>query len=92
LGTAEKGPLTKSPFVQTFGFGGINGYWTGKHTIIQVEDCIDCLNIVFQDQYEAYFLFDHSSGHAKKRMNGLDIKCMTKVWGGKWMRPTYYLG
>jgi hypothetical protein len=25
-------------------------------------------------------------------MNGLDIKCMTKVWGGKWMRPTYYLG
>jgi len=86
--TTEKRALTESPFVRTFEFGGSNGYWTGSHTIIQTEDCIDCLKVLFGEKYETVFLFDHSSGHAKKRLNGLDAKKMTKGWGGKPMRPT----
>jgi len=72
----------------SLGVLGANGYWAGNRTIIQVKDCIDCLAIIFQDKYDNYFLFHHSSGHAKKRANGLDVKCMTKGWGGKMMRPT----
>jgi hypothetical protein len=49
--TAEKTTLTQSTFVHTFEFGGTNGYWTGNHTIIQVEDCIDCLKVVFGEEY-----------------------------------------
>ena len=39
-GTTEKSPLTKSPLVRTFEFGGTNGYWNGNYTIIQTENCI----------------------------------------------------
>jgi len=49
-----------------FEFGGTNGYWAGNHTIIQVEDCKDCLDSIFEDKFQFVFLFDHSSGHAKK--------------------------
>jgi hypothetical protein len=87
-GTTEKRALTESPFVRTFEFGGNNGYWTGSHTIIQTENCIDCLKVIFGEKYETVFLFDHSSGHTKKRLNGLDARNMTKGWGGKAMRPT----
>ena len=38
---------------------------------------------------ECVMQFDHSSGHAKKRINGLDVKGMNKEWGGSnYMRPT----
>jgi len=49
--TAEKTTLTQSIFVHTFEFGCTNGFWTGNHTIIQVEDCIDCLTVVFGEEY-----------------------------------------
>ena len=77
-----------SPFFCTFEFGGTNGYWTGNHAIIQVEDSIDCVREIYADQFEIVFLFDHSSGHAKKRLDGLDVKGMNKSWGGKIMRST----
>ena len=54
--------LTESPFIHAFEFGGDKGYWTGNHMILQVEDCIDCLRVLFADQYDYTFLFDHSSG------------------------------
>ena len=88
LGSINKIELTSSPFICTFEFGGTNGYWTGNHTIIQIEDCTDCTKEVFGDQFEIIFLFDHSSGHSKKRTNGLDVRGMNKSWGGKVMRPT----
>jgi hypothetical protein len=36
--------------------------------------------------YEFGFLFDHSSGHAKKREGGLDVKSMNKGFGGELLR------
>ena len=77
----KKMTLTKSPFIHAFEFGGDKGYWTGNHMILQVEDCIDCLCVLFADLYDYTFLFDHSSGHAKKRVGGLSV-------GGEKLRRT----
>ncbi len=87
-GSTKKQPLTKSPFVHLFEFGGQNGYWTGNHMTLQTEDCIDCLKEIYEDQYDFVFLFDHSSGHAKKRAGGLDVKKMLKGFGGELLRNT----
>jgi hypothetical protein len=40
------------------------------------------------DRYCYAFLFDHSSGHAIKRIGGLDVGAMNKGFGGKHMRGT----
>ena len=37
-GNTKKMPLTESPFIHKFEFGGDKGYWTGNHMILQVED------------------------------------------------------
>ena len=84
----KKMPLTESPFIHAFEFGGDKGYWTGNHMILQVEDCIDCLRVLFADQYDYTFLFDHSSGHAKKRVGGLSVSAMNKGFGGEKLRRT----
>ena len=84
--TTKKKPLTSSPYLVKFEFGGANGYWNGSQMVIQVEDCLDAAAIVFGEQYEIAMLFDHSSGHAKKRMGGLDVKKMLKGWGGEPIR------
>jgi len=87
-GNTKKMPLTESPFIHKFEFGGDKGYWTGNHMILQVEDCIDCLRILFPNQYDFAFLFDHSSGHAKKRVGGLSVSAMNKGFGGEKLRST----
>ena len=88
LNTTKKTPLTKSPFVQLFEFGGSNGYWTGNHMVVQTEDCIDCLKTIHDGEYQYAFLYDHISGHAKKRAGGLDVSNMNKNWGGQLLRIT----
>ncbi len=57
-GTTKKPPLTVSPFIIQFKFGGRNDYWTGNHMIFQTEDCIDCLTTILGNQYKYVFLFD----------------------------------
>ena len=87
-GHTKKTELTESPFLVTFEFGGDRGYWTGNHMILQVEDCIDCLRILYNDQYRYAFLFDHSSSHAKKHVGGLDVGAMNKGFGGEHLKGT----
>jgi hypothetical protein len=57
--------------------------------ILQVEDCIDCLCNLFPDQYCYAFLFDHSSGHAKKCIGGLNVSAGNKGIGGEHLRGTF---
>ena len=38
--------------------------------------------------YDYIFRFDHSSDHAEKRLGGLDVKQMTRGWGGAILRDT----
>ena len=85
-----KKDLTCSPFVEYFQFGKDN-YWDYNHMALQIEDCIDCLKVIYP-QYDYVFLLDHSSGHAKKRVNGLDAgsDAMNVGYGGEQstQRPT----
>ena len=74
LNTTKKSPLTESPFVRLFEFGGSNGYWTGNHMLVQSIDCIYCLDVVFDGHFQYAFLYDYSRGHEKKRAGGLDVK------------------
>jgi hypothetical protein len=77
-----KKPLTWSPFVRTFEYGADSGgYWNDNHMVLQLEDCVDVLKHL-NPEYDYLFLFDHSSGHDKQREDGLNVKNMTKSFGG----------
>ena len=89
-GSIEKQDLKHSPFVQFFEYGASNeGYWDYNHMVIQLEDCVDCLKTLHPN-FDFIFLFDHSSGHAKKRRGGLDATAMNRGFGGSQtkIRPT----
>jgi hypothetical protein len=78
----EKKDLKESPFVKFFELGANNeGYWGYNHMVLQLEDCVDCLKVVCPD-FDFVFLFDHSSGHSKKRHGGLDAGNMNSGFGG----------
>jgi hypothetical protein len=52
-----------------------------NHMVLQLEDCVDCLKVVYP-HLDFVFLFDHSSGHSKKRCGGLDAGQMNSGFGG----------
>jgi len=77
-----KPPLTMTPFLRTITIGVNNdGYWTSYHMAIQLEDCVDCLKILFPD-FDFLFLFDHSQGHSKKRIGSLQASHLNLKFGG----------
>jgi len=89
-GDAAKKPLTGSPFSMLFDYGkGKGGYWGYRHMICQLEDCIDCLRILYPGtngdkfQFEFVFEFDHSAGHSKSRPDGLSASPLNIGYGGK---------
>jgi hypothetical protein len=50
--------------------------------VTQLEDCVDCVKVMYP-QFNFVFLFDHSSGHSKKRIGGLNASSiMNKEFGG----------
>ena len=57
--------------------------------VTQFKDCIDFLKYLYPD-FDFFFLFNHSSGHAKKRVDGLDALAMNRMFGGQksTMRPS----
>jgi hypothetical protein len=60
----------KKPFVVYFELGANNeGYWTYNHMSIQLEDCIDCLKVVYPHFDFAFLFVNHSQGHPKKLSN-----------------------
>jgi hypothetical protein len=63
LGTTKKTLLIESPFTCFFEYGQNNeGYWTYESMVLQLEDVVDCLTVLYPD-YEFLLLFDHSNGH-----------------------------
>jgi len=48
---------------------------------LQLEDVADCLRVLCPD-YDLMVLFDHSSGHDRKREGALDAKAMSRSYGG----------
>ncbi|KAI2509347.1 hypothetical protein MHU86_5100 [Fragilaria crotonensis] len=84
-GCSKKMPLTKSksPFLLFFEYGeNREGYWNYNNMVIQFEDAVDVLRVM-HPQYDFIFLFDHSSGHAKQRPDGLNHLRMNRSYGGK---------
>jgi hypothetical protein len=84
-GSAEKEPLPadKSPFVQVFQYGAYHeGYWRYDHMVLQMEDCIDVLKVLYPEFY-VVFLFDHSCGHDRMRLDGLQPNDVGVKFGGK---------
>ena len=83
LGSVQKKDLPCSPFIKEFEYGTNNeGYWCYEWMVIQFEDCVDCLTVLYP-QYDYVFLFDHSCGHDKQREDGLNVQKMGKSYGGK---------
>jgi len=79
----DKPPLTTSPFLRRITIGANNdGYWTSYHMAIQLEDCVDCLKILYPG-YDFLFLFDHSQGHSKKRVGVLQASSANLKFGGE---------
>ena len=84
-GCSKKKTLSKSesPFLLFFEFGeNREGYWNYNNMVIQFEDAVDVLQVM-HPQYDFIFLFDHSSGHAKQRPDGLNHLRMNCSFGGK---------
>jgi hypothetical protein len=67
-GHTKKTELTESTFLVTFEFGGEQGYWTDNHMILQVEDCINCLRIMYNDQYRYVFCLTTVVAMQKSRL------------------------
>ncbi|KAI2492374.1 hypothetical protein MHU86_22183 [Fragilaria crotonensis] len=81
--TEYKEPLTTSPFIREFEYGqNADGYWTYQHMVLQLEDCVDILNVKYP-QYDFLFLFDHSCGHDRQREDGLNVEKMSRSFGGQ---------
>jgi hypothetical protein len=76
-------PLTTSPFFWEFEYEqNADSYWTYQHMVLQLEDCVDILNVLYP-QYDFLFLFDHCSGHDRQREDGLNEKKMSKSFGAE---------
>ena len=82
-GSSAKKALTESPFVRYLNYGqGKDGYWTYKHMVLQIEDCVDCMQFLYP-HLDCRFELDHSSGHNAERIDGLSTTSINLSWGGK---------
>jgi hypothetical protein len=82
----NKKEIKESPFIKYFEHEANNeGYWGYNHMVLQLEDCVDCLKVVYP-HLDFVFLFNHSSRHSKKILGGLDAGQTNSVFGGS--QPT----
>ena len=89
-GSSSKPVLMESPFSRVFEYGkGRDGYWGYNQMVIQMEDCIDCLVVLFphptmpnRTKFIPVFEYDHSSGHSSVRPDGLNVHSMSAGYGG----------
>ena len=80
-GNTTKKELTSSPFVQELEYGqNKEGYWTYDRMILQLEDCVDVLKVLFPD-FDFIILFDHSNGHDRLQTDGLSITKINVGYG-----------
>ena len=77
-----KNEIKTDPCLRYFNVGiNKDGYWNNSHMKIQLEDVCDCLSVIFPS-FEFVFLFDQSSGHIKKRNDGLVASRLNVSYGG----------
>ena len=62
-----KAQLTKGLLVFEFNYGAnLEGYQTYQHMVLQLEDCINCLKVLYP-QFNFLYLFDHSCRHDRQK-------------------------
>lgn len=72
-----------SPFVRFFEVGAEKeGFWKHNYMALQTEYIVDCLQVLYPNT-DILFLLDQSSGHARKRLDSLNIVGLNGRWGGK---------
>jgi hypothetical protein len=82
-GNTKKPKLTHSPFSRKLEYGANGeGYWTYECMVLQMEDVVDCLKVIYPD-YDFVMLFDHSNGHDRMQPDGLNSGKIGKLYGGK---------
>ena len=83
-GSSKKSNLNVSPFRRDLKYSTNNkGYWTYYDMIMQVEDCIDCLNVINKNEYQYLFLFNHSNRHDCTAPDASKADAIRKHYGGK---------
>ena len=50
--------------------------------VLQLEDVVDVLRLLYNDEYNFVFYFNHSVGHDCHRPDGLNGNEMNKSYGG----------
>ena len=70
--------IMDSPLLKMFRHGANHeGYWNGNKMKMQFEDAVDLVKALFPG-HDFLFLFDQSSGHTKKKEDGLDVSVMNE--------------
>ena len=68
----QKRALTSFPSICWLKYGQNNKeYWNYHQMVIQFEDVIDVLKVLYEDKDVFIFHFDHSAGHERLCPNGL---------------------
>jgi hypothetical protein len=82
-GKSEKKDLIdNSPFIRFLEVGAEKeGFWNYNNMAIMTEDLVDCLQVLYP-VHDIMLYFDQSSGHCRKRHDGLNIVGMNGDWGG----------
>ncbi len=57
------------------------GYWVYEHMVLQLEDCVDCIKVLYPE-HNFICMLDHSHGHDRQREDGLNVENMNKSYGG----------
>ena len=73
-GSSAKTPLSASPGIRYLVYGK-DIYWNFERLAVQVEDVMDCLECLYP-HLQFLLEFDHSSGHTKKKPDGLFVENM----------------
>ena len=82
-GTSLKPRLTVSPFVRQLEYrNGLEGYWSYKHMVLQIKDCLDVLHVT-HTHFDYLFLLNHSNGHDRLQPDGLSLSKIIIKFGRK---------
>ena len=57
------------------------GYWSYDHLVLQLEDLVDVLKVIAPGHMFVFY-FDHSCGHDRQQINGLNVNDIGKAFGG----------
>eukprot|EP00957_Ditylum_brightwellii_P116852 8913443-Ditylum_brightwellii.AAC.1 len=84
-GCEMKKPLEDDPVIKLFEYRNVDGkegYWSYDHMVLQSENIIDVIYVVFADSHDVLMPVDHSNGHDWMRPDALNVNCRNVGFGG----------